>query len=92
MMFQPELSTAMSFMKMIALDVSGDYEQRMFAKRGRAFMIALFQASSIVLVEVINIINLQTITNMNDLVFDYVALACIADFDEFFVYAYMDSR
>lgn len=53
---------------------------------------ALMQASIVSLIEIINIINLRSIDNMKDLVFDFVALGCIFEFDDAFAEAWRATR
>ena len=54
-----------------------------------AFTIGLMSASIIVLVEVINLWNLSNITEGTySLMFDFIALGIIAEFDDYFIEVY----
>lgn len=58
--------------------------RKQFYRLDRAFQIAFFQVTIVVFIEILNIINLLSVDNMVDLIFDYIALAVIADFDNIF--------
>lgn len=51
------------------------------------FVLGFMQSSMIVLIEVVNLINICAQIAVMDIVMNYVALAVIADFDDFFVMA-----
>ena len=60
-----------------------------FDSPNKAFLLGLLQASTIFLVELVNLWNLSTITGgPSDLMFDFIALGIIAEFDDYFLEIY----
>lgn len=61
-----------------------------FENPGRAFVIGFTQMAMIVLVEVINLWNLSNITEGGtySIMFDFIALGIIAEFDDYFIELY----
>ena len=54
-----------------------------FDSSGAAFTVAMLQASITLMVEVLNIIVICMSNNVGDVVMNFIALAIIADFDDF---------
>ena len=65
-----------------------------FENKGRAFLMGLVNAMVIVLVEIINLWNLSNITEGGtySLMFDFIALGIIAEFDDYFIEIYRYSN
>lgn len=82
--FETEIRNGLSMMKYVALHT--DY----FENPGRAFFMGWVNVVIIVLVEIINLWNLSNITEggTNDLMFDFIALGIIAEFDDYFIEIY----
>lgn len=53
-----------------------------------AFFLVIVQATVVLLIELANIINLVNITDLLEMVMNFVALGIVAEFDDFFVKIY----
>ena len=85
--FETEISSSLSMMKYAAIH-SDDFVSPL-----KAFFMGFVNMIIIVMVEVINLWNLSNITEggVNALMFDFIALGIIAEFDDYFVEIYMNS-
>lgn len=57
-----------------------------------AFLMGIFQIVAICTIEGVNIVNLWSLTNMYDLVFDFVAFYIVAEFSTYFSAVYDTGR
>lgn len=85
--FQTEMSNGLNMMKYCAMHYSS------FENPIRAFLIGFTQMATILLVEIINLWNLSNITEGGtySIMFDFIALGIIAEFDDYFMQLYKDS-
>ena len=57
-----------------------------------AALICNMQVLQVIIVELINIYNLNLLNNIMDLIYDFVAFACICDFDDSMLISLMSSK
>lgn len=74
-----EVHSAMLLMKYVS------FSHKKFDKPWHAFLAVFLQAIVTVLIEIVNIYNLITISNMIDIVMNFLALAVLAEFDDMFL-------
>ena len=85
--FETEIRQGLSMMKYVTMHPT------YFDKPAKAFFIGLINATMIFFVELINLWNLSNITGgTSDLMFDFIALGIIAEFDDYFVEIYKGSN
>ena len=85
--FETEIRHGLKMMKYVYLHPG------YFDSPPRAFFLGFIQASMIFLVELVNLWNLSNITGgTSDLMFDFIALGIIAEFDDYFVEIYKSSN
>ena len=84
--FETEIRNGLKMMKYVLLH----YDQ--FTNPGISFLIGFLRSTMIILVEFINLWNLSNITEgVKDLMFDFIALGIIAEFDDYFIQLYSNS-
>ena len=84
--FEQELRYAITNMKFIA------YHSDRFQSKWTAFMMCFLQGSIVVLIEIVNIWNLANITQIDEIVMDYIALGIISEFDDCFFELYVNTQ
>lgn len=83
MKFEPEIRNGLAMMKYAA--IHADY----FEKPGKAFLMGFIQMAVIYIVEFINLWNLSNNSGGTyKLVFDFIALGIIGEFDDYFIEIY----
>ena len=85
--FESEIKNGLSMMKYAAMHLDK------FENPLRAFLMGLTNAAIIMLVEIINLWNLSNITEGGtySIMFDFIALGIIAEFDDYFIELYKNS-
>ena len=85
--FETEIRNGLAMMKYVGLHPES------FENKGGAFLMGYVNALVIVLVEIINLWNLSNITEGTySLMFDFIALGIIAEFDDYFIEIYRYSN
>jgi len=84
--FEQEIRTALTNLKFLAFHYN-DFELPYFAA-----LICNMQVCQVIIVELINIYNLNLLNNIMDLIYDFVAFACICDFDDSMLISLMSSK
>jgi len=84
--FEQEIRIALRNMKYVAMHID-EFEHPV-----KAFFLALMQATSVLFVQVVNIWNLVNIEGIMDIVFDYIALGIVSEFDDAFLEIYRQGK
>ena len=86
--FETEIRSGLKMMRYAAL------HPEQFVNPGIASFVGMINAIFVFLVEVINLWNLSNITggNTSELMFDFIALGIVAEFDDYFIEIYRYSN